>query len=108
MIKEQRCNKRQENASEVLKPLESISESEFENYRQGMAFSYGFYALESLESQLSETAIKVFKLSLEQVSSEDIADQLEITVGSVYTLKNRVKDHFTKIETFGSTNFKTK
>lgn len=97
LIKEQRYNKRQENGAEVLELLESMSETEFEKiidreWRSHMVK----ITLESLESQLSETAIKVFKLSLEQVPAEAIAEQMDITIGSVYTLKNRVKEQFSR------------
>ena len=95
LIKEQRYNKRQEKGAEVLELLESMSETEFEKiidreWRSHMVK----ITLESFESQLSETAIKVFKLSLEQVPAEAIAEQMDITIGSVYTLKNRVKEQF--------------
>lgn len=97
LIKEQRYNKRQENAGEVLKLLESVSESQFEKIvdREWRTHMVNL-TLESLESELSETAIKVFKLGLDQLSAEKIAEKLGITVGSVYTLKNRVKELFSR------------
>ena len=97
LIKEQRYNKRQENLGEVLKLLESISESHFEKIidREWRAHMVKL-TLESLQSQLSDTAIKVFELSLEQMSAEEISEKMGITIGSVYTLKNRVKDQFTR------------
>ncbi|MDD7984034.1 sigma-70 family RNA polymerase sigma factor [Lentisphaera marina] len=95
--KEQRYNKRQENASEVLELLENISESDFEKIIDREWRSYMVeITLDSLESQLSETAIEVFKLSLKQLPTEEIAAQMNITTGSVYTLKNRVKEKFSR------------
>ncbi|WDE97594.1 sigma-70 family RNA polymerase sigma factor [Lentisphaera profundi] len=95
--KEQRYNKRQENASEVLELLESMSESDFEQIidREWRAHMIKL-TLDSLSDQLSETAIEVFKLSMEQVSTDDIAEKMDITPASVYTLKNRVKEKFTR------------
>ena len=74
-----------------------MSESDFEKIidREWRSHMVGI-TLESLKSQLSETAIEVFKLSLKQVSAEEIATQMNITTGSVYTLKNRVKEKFSR------------
>jgi len=69
--------------------LELMIQKEWELYMTN-------FALERLRGIFSETAVQVFELSLEGKSVKKIAHQLDITVDSVYTLKNRVKARFIK------------
>lgn len=48
-------------------------------------------ALERIEKSISEKAVKVFRLSLDGVKSEAIAQQLNIQIESVYRLRLLVK-----------------
>lgn len=48
-------------------------------------------ALQNLEKVFSRNAIETFKLSLEEVSTKDIARKLGIAENSVYTLRKRVE-----------------
>jgi RNA polymerase sigma-70 factor (ECF subfamily) len=54
------------------------------------------FALERLCGIFSKKAVQVFELSLEGRSAKEIAEKLNITVDSVYTLKNRVKGRLIK------------
>ena len=64
LIKEQRYNKRQENAGEVLKLLESVSESQFEKIvdREWRTHMVNL-TLESLESELLKQQLKSLNLA---------------------------------------------
>jgi len=48
-------------------------------------------ALNNLRSEFSEKTIKVFEMSLRDVSGEEISKELDLKIDSVYTLKRRVK-----------------
>ncbi|VGO22893.1 RNA polymerase sigma factor [Pontiella sulfatireligans] len=69
--------------------LEQMIQKEWELYMTN-------FALERLRGIFSETAVKVFEFSLEGRSVKAIAEQLDIRIDSVYTLKNRVKARFIK------------
>jgi RNA polymerase sigma-70 factor (ECF subfamily) len=69
--------------------LEQMIQKEWELYMTN-------FALERLRGIFSETAMKVFEFSLEGRSAKAIAEQLDISIDSVYTLKNRVKARFIK------------
>lgn len=51
-------------------------------------------AMERLEPVFTGHALEVFKLSMEGVSTEAIAERTGLTVASVYTLRKRVKQRF--------------
>ncbi len=51
------------------------------------------FALERMRGNFSETAVKVFEMSLSGTPAKEIAASLNISVDSVYTLKNRAKTH---------------
>jgi len=69
--------------------LEQMIQKEWELYMTN-------FALERLRNIFSDTAVKVFELSLEGQPAKEIAGQLNIGIDSVYTLKNRVKARFIK------------
>ena len=48
-------------------------------------------ALDAIPERFSGKTMQVFDMSMKNVSAEDISKELELTVESVYTLKNRVK-----------------
>jgi len=76
-------------SAEESTELDKLIEEEWEVYMIN-------YALGRLLDVFSETAVNVFELSLKGQSSKEIARQLDITVNSVYTLKNRVKSRLIK------------
>ena len=51
-------------------------------------------ALENIEPLFSKNAIIVFKLSLQGMTAQQIADQEDMTFSTVNTLKSRVKSRF--------------
>jgi RNA polymerase sigma-70 factor (ECF subfamily) len=51
-------------------------------------------ALSQIESKFSAQAIRAFTMSLQGISIEDIAQELEIKENSAYKLRNRVKKYF--------------
>ncbi|MCM8532615.1 MAG: RNA polymerase sigma factor, partial [Lentisphaeraceae bacterium] len=68
-----------------LGDLEKIAKEEWEIY-------VGNKAWEMIQEEVDEKAREAFKLSMQNVSSEEISEKLGITVGSVYVYKQRVKD----------------
>jgi RNA polymerase sigma-70 factor (ECF subfamily) len=69
--------------------LEKLIEREWANYITS-------YALDRLNRVFSGKAIQVFSLSLDGRSTEEIAEELNLTRDSVYTLKTRVKARYIK------------
>ena len=51
-------------------------------------------AMERVKDIFSGKAVEVFSLSLDEVPTQEIAQRLEITPESVYTLKNRVRSRY--------------
>jgi len=48
-------------------------------------------AMDNIRSEFSEKTIRAFEMSLEEMSGEEIAKELDMAVSSVYNLKVRVK-----------------
>jgi len=48
-------------------------------------------ALDNIRSEFSAKSIQVFEMTMEGLAGEEIAKELELTLGSVYTLRKRVK-----------------
>ncbi|EDM26419.1 probable RNA polymerase sigma-H factor [Lentisphaera araneosa HTCC2155] len=67
--------------------LDLIIEKEWKSYICDLAF-------EKMKSLFSGNAIDVFDLSMQGLSSEEIAEKLNLKKDSVYVLKNRVKKKF--------------
>lgn len=69
--------------------VESMIEAEWMQYLTS-------FALDRLRGIFSGEAINVFSLSLDGLSADEIARELNLTRDSVYTLKNRVKARLIK------------
>ena len=69
--------------------LEDIIDNEWQEHLTNLAF-------ERLENSFSENSIKVFTMSLEGKSTEDIAMELELNKESVFVLRSKVKKAFKK------------
>jgi len=70
-----------------LPDIEEISEKEWRIYLTHLA-------LQNIEPLFSKNAITVFKLSLQGLTAQQIAEQEDITLSTVNTLKSRVKSRF--------------
>ena len=75
----------QEPASEI----EQLIEKEWADYVTSLA-------MERIEKLFSEEAVKSFTMSHDGVSAKEIAEKLNLSPDSVYTLKSRVKSRFIK------------
>lgn len=75
----------QEPASEI----EQLIEKEWADYVTNLA-------MERIEKLFSEEAVKSFTMSLDGTSAKEIAEELNLSPDSVYTLKSRVKARFIK------------
>ena len=53
-------------------------------------------AMANIEQFFSGKAIEVFKLSIKGKSTQEISEELEIKMDTVYILKNRVKKRLTE------------
>ncbi len=73
-----------------LPDIEKIAEKEWRIYLTHLA-------MQNIEPLFSENAIDVFKLSLKGLSAHEIAEQKDMLLSTVNTLKSRVKSRF-KIE----------
>lgn len=72
-----------------LPEIERIAEEEWKVHLTNLAFK-------KIESSFSKKAIEVFRLSVEGMGPEDIAERTGIARGSIATLKARVKTRFFK------------
>lgn len=70
-----------------LPDIEEIAEKEWRIYLTHLA-------LENIEPLFSKNAITVFKLSLQGMTAQQIADREGITLSTANTLKSRVKSRF--------------
>ncbi|WDE98582.1 sigma-70 family RNA polymerase sigma factor [Lentisphaera profundi] len=68
-----------------LPEINEIAQQEWEQHLSNLAF-------ENISTQFSGHAIEAFKMSMEGLSSEDIAEKLGIKSHSVYRLRSRVKE----------------
>jgi RNA polymerase sigma-70 factor (ECF subfamily) len=75
----------QEPASEI----EQLIEREWADYVTSLA-------MERIEKLFSEEAVKSFSMSHAGASAKEIAEKLNLSPDSVYTLKSRVKSRFIK------------
>lgn len=93
----QRRRKLVENESEALHRLEKGPASEIEQLiEQEWAEYVSSLAMERIEKLFSTEAVKSFTMSLDGSSAKEIAEQLNLSTDSVYTLKSRVKSRFIK------------
>lgn len=67
--------------------LELVIEKEWKLYLSELV-------MEKLKRVFKGNAITVFEMSLQGKNSDEIANELNLTTQSIYTLKNRVKSHF--------------
>jgi RNA polymerase sigma-70 factor (ECF subfamily) len=67
--------------------MDKVIDREWKLYLSNMA-------MERLSKTFSENIITAFKMGLEGVSAEDSAEQLGMTVRSIYSLRSRVKKVF--------------
>ena len=70
-----------------LPDIEEIAEKEWRIYLTHLA-------LENIEPLFSKNAITIFKLSLQGLTAHQIAEQEDMTLSTVNTLKSRVKSRF--------------
>lgn len=70
-----------------LPDIEQIAEKEWRIYLTHLA-------LKNIEPLFSKNALTVFKLSLQGLTAQQIAEQEDITLNTVNTLKSRVKSRF--------------
>lgn len=76
--------------------LESIRISETEEIaQQEWRIHLTNLALKRISDKFSEKAIQVFRLSIDGLSPEAIAEKTGLTLKSVHTFKSRVRRHFT-------------
>ena len=68
-----------------LSDLEKIAKEEWEKF-------VGMKAWEAVEGEFDEKAREAFKLSMQNISADEISSKLGIAVGSVYVYKQRIKD----------------
>jgi RNA polymerase sigma-70 factor (ECF subfamily) len=86
-----------ESEQQFAEILQTMSSDDMENLIQAEWSNYiTSYALNRLKDIFSGQAINVFSMSLDGLSADDIAKELNLTRDSVYTLKNRVKARFIK------------
>lgn len=69
--------------------IENIIEEEWKSYLTSLA-------LERVKTVFSGKAVEVFNMSMLEYSNEQISEKLDISIDSVYTLKNRVKSRYVK------------
>ncbi|MDB4407924.1 hypothetical protein N9150_01775, partial [Akkermansiaceae bacterium] len=84
--------RRETNAAvaEVVAPdIEDVIESEWRKHIIALV-------IERLNASFSGKAMKVFTMTLDGRSVDDIASDLELTKDSVYVLRNRVQSRFRK------------
>lgn len=93
----QRHRKLLENESEALQRLEQEPASEIEQLIEREWADYvSNLAMERVEKLFSEEAVKSFTMSLDGASAKEIAELLNMSTDSVYTLKSRVKSRLIK------------
>jgi len=76
---------------------ETITENDFEKtIEHEWQLHLTTQAMARVKQLFSGKAIDVFNMSLDGISSEKIAEELELTAASVYKLKGRVRDQLVK------------
>ena len=82
---------------EFLQTLEQDSSSEIEQLIESEWAQYvTSLAMERIKKLFSQEAVKSFTMSLDGRPATEIADLLNLSTDSVYTLKSRVKSRFIK------------
>ncbi|MCM8540139.1 MAG: sigma-70 family RNA polymerase sigma factor [Lentisphaeraceae bacterium] len=81
----------------IEEQIEKISDSEIEQIISDEWLDYvASIALDKVKEVFSGNAIEVFRLSLEEKSAREIANELNITEESVFVLRSRVKKRLKK------------
>ena len=81
----------------IEEQIERISESEIEQIISEEWLDYvASIAMDKVKDVFSGNAIEVFRLSLEEKSAKEIANELNITEESVFVLRSRVKSRLKK------------
>ncbi|WDE99025.1 sigma-70 family RNA polymerase sigma factor [Lentisphaera profundi] len=89
------ANQAKRDASEMNSYLDSTPQSELDLMIEKEWKSYICeLAFKKMESLFSGNAIEVFELSMKGMTTDAIAEQLNLKKDSVYVLKNRVKKKF--------------
>ena len=97
VIDEMRKENRQKKLKDTLYHEDTKHSNEMEAMiRQEWELNISRMALDNISERFSGKAIEVFKLSLKGHPSDEIANNLDISVDSVYTLRNRVKKYLVK------------
>lgn len=92
-----RHRKLQQQEFDFLQKLEEEPASEIEQIiEQEWAEYVTSLAMERIQKLFSDEAVKSFTMSLDGTSAKDIAEELNLSPDSVYTLKSRVKARFIK------------
>ena len=90
--KQSRLLEKNEKYADALKTFNSYSDSEVDKTIQTEWKSYLITkALNRLEEVVSENVLTCFKLTLDKVPVEEIAERLNIKVETVYITRNRMK-----------------
>ncbi len=93
----QRRRKLLQQELEFLQMLEEEPASEIEHLiEQEWAEYVTSLAMERIQKLFSDEAVKSFTMSLDGTSAKEIAEELNLSPDSVYTLKSRVKARFIK------------
>jgi RNA polymerase sigma-70 factor (ECF subfamily) len=93
----QRRRKLMQQELECLQMLEEEPASEIEHLiEQEWADYVTSLAMERIEKLFSDEAVKSFTMSLDGTPANEIAQELNLSPDSVYTLKSRVKSRFIK------------
>ena len=84
-------NKKKLAQEEVVDMLKPYSSDDFDNLIQEEWEAYAAtLALERIKPLFTEKAIEVFNMSLDNLNGNEISERLNISVDSVYKMKNRV------------------
>ncbi|MCM8528530.1 MAG: sigma-70 family RNA polymerase sigma factor [Lentisphaeraceae bacterium] len=87
-----RKNKKHNSEELDEEQIANIEEPEIENYiQEEWEVHIIALALNSIKPLFSENAMKVFEMAMQNKSTDDIAETLEITPNAALKLKNRVK-----------------
>ena len=95
---QRRLNREQRYSDDPTSPSSAVvSGSELGNrIEQEWKTFVGRLAMERIEGVFSGKAVRVFQMSLEEATTEEIVSELGLEKDSVYTLRNRVKSRYLK------------
>ena len=92
-----RSDKIADNVQDIARELNSMPDDKLQKMFQDEWENYiGVKAWESLENELDENLKKVFQMSMENKSSEEISEKVGIAVPTVYVYRKRVTDRLRK------------